>query len=78
MKTIEFTAQYKMGHTFLKCKTTVAARNLNFVQEVPPEVPDYADGVNSIVALPTGERLYCNDKYEDISKAYVEAMDSEA
>lgn len=78
MKTIEFTVQYKMGHTFLKCKTTMVARNVQYIQDVPPEIPEYTEGVNSLVAMPTGERLMCNDQYDDLSKTYAEAMESES
>ena len=77
MKTIECTASYKMGHTFLKCRTTLAVRNINYIQEVPPEVPEYTDGINTRVALPTGEHLLVLETFDVVSKAYVDAMDTE-
>lgn len=78
MKTLEFTAQYKLGHTMLKCRTIIAARNISYIQQVPEEVPEYADGSNSRVGLPNGQDIMAVDRFDDISSAYSTAMAEES
>lgn len=74
MKLIEFTAHYKLGHTHMRVRTTIAARNIQTIQEIVEEIPEFMDGVRSCVEYPTGARVLSTDKYEDLVAKYEEAM----
>lgn len=77
MKTLEFTAKYRTGTGFITCKTTVAARNIQFIQEIPPETPEYKDGMISTIGLVITS-ISSVDSYESLSQKYTELMEEEA
>lgn len=76
MKTLEFTAKYRTGTGFITAKTTLAARNVTYIQEIPPETPEYKDGMVSCVS--TGmERIMSVESYETLAATYSGLMENE-
>lgn len=78
MKTLEFMAKYRTGTGFIKARTTIAARNVQYIQEVPAETPEYTDGMVSCVSTPMGERIMSTEPYEDLSTRFSQLMGDEA
>lgn len=77
MKTIEFMAKYRTGTGFITCKTTIAVRNIQHIQEVPPETPEYQDGIISRVDDIIGT-IMTTEPYETLSARYNELMAEES
>lgn len=77
MKTLEFTAKYRTGTGFITAKTTMAVRNVQYIQEVPPETPEYQDGMITTIFQIVGP-TYSTDSYEDLVSKYNELMAEES
>ena len=77
MKTIEFTAKYRTGTGFITCKTSLAVRNIQYMQEIPPETPEFKDGMITTIAMITGI-ISSVDSYETLSARYNKLMEQES
>lgn len=77
MKTLEFTAKYRTGTGFITAKTTMAVRNVQYIQEVPPETPEYQDGMITTIFQIVGP-TYSTDSYENLVSKYNELMAEES
>jgi hypothetical protein len=78
MKTLEFVAKYRTGTGFITARTRLAVKHVSYVQEVPPETPEYTDGMVTTVATVMGERILSIEPYEDLAPRYDELMKEEA
>lgn len=76
MKTLEFTAKYRTGTGFITAKTMMVARNITYIQEVPPETPEYKDGMVTTI-LHAGGMTSSVESYESLSAKYKELMAEE-
>lgn len=77
MKTLEFNAKYRTGTGFITCKTGIAVRNIQYIQEIPPETPEYQDGMITTVALMIGV-ISSTDAYESLFSQYTALMAEES
>ena len=77
MKSLEFTAKYRTGTGFITCKTVLAVRNIQYIQEIPPETPEYKDGMISTVMTLAG-MISSVDSYETLSSQFSELMEQES
>lgn len=77
MKMIEFTSKFRTGTGFITGRTCMAVRNIQFIRETPPEMPEYADGMVSQVADMIGIS-YSTENYDSLSKRYADLMENEA
>lgn len=70
----EVTVIYKAGHQRLKVRTTLQARGVQRVEEVPLDAPD-TDGMGStqIITL-MGEHLWVQEEYPEVVKRWRDAL----
>jgi hypothetical protein len=72
---LEVNAQYKLGHSTFKTRCSIIGRNINRIEEIVEEIPDYADGVNARIELPTGMMFLVTDKYDDLVSRWKETLE---
>lgn len=77
MKSLEFTAKYRTGTGFITCKTIIAVRNIQYIQEVPPETPEFKDGMITTVVTLAGA-ISSVDTYENLSSQFIDLMEQES
>ena len=63
---LEVTACYKMGHQTLVVPVAIIARNINRIEKMPEEMPEFAEGINTRIQLPLGDWIPYGDKYEHV------------
>jgi hypothetical protein len=54
----------------------IIARNIARIEAVPPELPEYADGVLTRIQFPHGEYVYVREPYEDVITAWEATLES--
>ena len=73
---VEATVVYKMGHQVFKAKMAIIGRNVQAIEEVPMEVPEYTDGALSRIRFPNGEGLFVADPYDTLKEKWIESLQS--
>jgi len=71
---IEVSTVWKLGNSVLNTKMSVIARNINFVDEVPPEEPLFHDGARSRIQLPNGMTILCANEYKQLLESWSQAL----
>lgn len=72
--TIEVNTVWKLGNNVLNTRMSIIARNINCVEELPPEDPLYMDGARSRVQLPIGQWVPCANPFEELREAWHNAL----
>lgn len=63
---LHVTLMYKMGHSMFKVKGAIQAKTIVAIEQVPEEMPEYADGMMSRLRLLAGEILMVADPYDNL------------
>jgi len=73
---LQATAHYKTGgHQTFRVRITLIGRNINCIEEVPLETPEYLDGVLCRLELPNGRWVLLTDKYQDVIDAWHQTLE---
>lgn len=75
-KPLHLTAKYKMDHQHFATKMAVSAHSILRIEEVPPEMSDYADGCLCRIQFITGEFIMLKDEFEKVVAAWEAEMAS--
>ncbi len=73
---LHVTTAYKMGHQRFTCSAAVLGRSINYVEEVPSEVPEYSDGMLTRIQLSPGGMLYVTEPYQAVVEAWDASLES--
>lgn len=71
---VKGTVIYKIGHQRLKVPITLIATSIIRAEEVPMEIPDYADGALTRLELMTGESIMLSDSYAEWVESWEKAL----
>lgn len=71
-----FTSIYKMGHQLMKVPSCVIGRNVIQLEQVPAEVPEYADGMMTRIFMSDGRAFFAVEQYDDLKQAWDATLDS--
>lgn len=71
---VQATAIYKNGHQILRVPTSIMARCVIRVERVPEEMPQFLDGMVTIVHLLDQSQLYVTEDHVAVAEAVDAAL----
>lgn len=73
---LHVTPIYKLGHLRFTVKAAIIGRNINRIEHVPADAPEFVEGALTRIQLPTGEWLGVTEPYEEVVAEWEKTLES--